>query len=380
MNKKEILEIRRQFSPQNCAITRMCGCYVDADKEVRILSREAFLSLPEEEIFKYFDIFKKTLSGTFGRNLLNMEFPIEEEQPGGRQEFLLRLRDSRLEDDELLNTFYQDVIENYDCPEHYYIILIHGVYDIPGRASDGMDMFDASDNVYEYLMCSICPVSLSKAALSYDAEQNSIIDRIRDWIVEAPAKGFLFPLFQDRGPDVHGMLYYSKKPEELDIPFIEQVLGCRPPISSGEQKDMFQTLISDTLGEDRSYEVVRSIHENLTDLLAASKENDEPLELSKQDVRKLFEHSGVASDKMEQFDQEYSETAGEKTTLLASNLTNTRQFEIHTPDIVIKVNPERTDLVKARVIDGRQCLVIAVDDHVEINGLDVWTLREAEDQ
>ena len=115
MNKKEILEIRKQFTPANCAITRICGCYVDHEKEKKMESKEAFLSLPEEEAFKYFDIFKKTLSGTVGKNILNMEFPIDAEMPGGTQEFLLKLRSSKLQDDMLLEEFYDKVIEAYDC-------------------------------------------------------------------------------------------------------------------------------------------------------------------------------------------------------------------------------------------------------------------------
>ena len=379
MNKKDVLEIRRQFSPENCAITRICGCYVDGDKEIKLLSKEAFLSMPEEEAFKYYDIFKKTLSGPVGRNLLTMEFPLEAEKPGGRHDFLMQLLKSKLEDDMLLEEFYRKVIEFYDYPENYYIVLIHGNYDIPGKASDGMEMFDASDEVYEYMLCSICPVSLSKAGLSYNAEHNSIEDRIRDWVVAAPVKGFLFPLFEERGTNIHGALYYSKKPDELQWPFIEEVLGCQQVLSSGDQKEVFQTLIADTLGEDRSYEIVKNIHENLNEMLEANKEDPEPLALAKPDVKRLLEESGVPSENLERFEEEYEHVAGEKTTLLASNITNTRQFEIHTPDITIKVNPERTDLVETRVIDGRQCLVIAVDDHVEVNGLDVWTLRQEED-
>lgn len=279
-----------------------------------------------------------------------------------------------------MQEFYQKVIDFYDTPENYYIILIHSAYDIPGKSSDGMEMFDASDEVYEYLMCSICPVSLSKAALSYNAEKNSIEDRNRDWIVGAPEKGFLFPLFQDRSTDIHGTLYYSKKPEELQLSFIEEVLGCQLPLSSKDQKEVFQTLIAETLGEDRSYEIVRNIHENLNEMLEANKDEPEPLALSKPDVKRLLEHSGIPSDKMVSFDEEYETVAGEQTSLLASNITNPRQFEIHTPDIQIKVNPERTDLIETRVIDGRQCLVIAVDDHIKVNGLDVWTLTKEKDQ
>lgn len=227
MNKKEILEIRKQFTPANCAITRICGCYVDHEKTKKMESKEAFLSLPEEEAFKYFDIFKKTLSGTVGKNILNLEFPLNEEVQGGTQEFLLKLRNSRLEDDMLLEEFYDKVIATYEYAENYYIILIHAMYDIPGKSSDGMEMFDASDEVYEYLLMSICPVSLSKAGLSYNAEDNRIQDRIRDWIVDVPSKGFLFPAFNDRGTDLHSVLYYTKKSEDLQPELISQLLGAK---------------------------------------------------------------------------------------------------------------------------------------------------------
>lgn len=375
MNKKEVLEIRKQFTPANCAITRIAGCYVDHEKNKKMESKSAFLSLPEEEAFKYFDIFKKTLSGTMGKNMLNMEFPIDQEMPGGTQEFLMKLKASKLEDDMLLEEFYDKVIATYEYAENYYIILIHAMYDVPGRSSDNMEMFDASDEVYEYLVCSICPVSLSKAGLSYNAESNCIQDRIRDWVVDMPDKGFLFPAFNDRSTDIHGVLYYTKKSEDLQPELIEQLLGAKMPMSANTQKETFQMLIEDTLGEDGDYETIRNIHDTLNDMIEEHKEELEPLQLDKTDVRKVFEKSGVSSEKMECFDQNYEETAGEKTSLLATNITETKKFQIETPDIVIKVNTERADLIETRVIDGRQCLVIAVDDYIEVNGVNVRTLK-----
>ena len=375
MNKKEVLEIRKQFTPANCAITRIAGCYVDHEKNKKMESKSAFLSLPEEEAFKYFDIFKKTLSGTMGKNMLNMEFPIDQEMPGGTQEFLMKLKASKLEDDMLLEEFYDKVIATYEYAENYYIILIHAMYDVPGRSSDNMEMFDASDEVYEYLVCSICPVSLSKAGLSYNAESNCIQDRIRDWVVDMPDKGFLFPAFNDRSTDIHGVLYYTKKSEDLQPELIEQLLGAKMPMSANTQKETFQMLIEDTLGEDGDYETIRNIHDTLNDMIEEHKEEPEPLQLDKTDVRKVFEKSGVSSEKMECFDQNYEETAGEKTSLLATNITETKKFQLETPDIVIKVNTERADLIETRVIDGRQCLVIAVDDHIEVNGVNVRTLK-----
>lgn len=380
MNKKEVLEIRKQFTPANCAITRIAGCYVDHEKNKKMESKSAFLSLPEEEAFKYFDIFKKTLSGTMGKNMLNMEFPIDQEMPGGTQEFLMKLKASKLEDDMLLEEFYDKVIATYEYAENYYIILIHAMYDVPGRSSDNMEMFDASDEVYEYLVCSICPVSLSKAGLSYNAESNCIQDRIRDWVVDMPDKGFLFPAFNDRSTDIHGVLYYTKKSEDLQPELIEQLLGARMPMSANTQKETFQMLIEDTLGEDGDYKTIRNIHDTLNDMIEEHKEEPEPLQLDKTDVRKVFERSGVSSEKMESFDQNYEETVGEKASLLAANITETKKFQIETPDIVIKVNPGRTDLVDTMVVNGRKCLVIAVDDSLEVNGIPVRTIERTENE
>lgn len=371
MNKKEVLEIRKQFTPANCAITRICGCYVDHEKEKKTELKKAFLSMQEEEAFKYFDIFKHTLSGTLGKNLLNMEFPTEQEMPGGTQEFLMKLRDSKLTDDLLLEEFYDKVIENYIYPENYYIILIHAVYDVPGKSSDGMEMFDASDTVYEHIMCSICPVNLTKAGLTYNAETNNIEDRIRDWFVEMPAKGFLFPAFNDRASDVHQVLYYSKKPEELQPDFIANVLGSQIPLTAKDQKTSFQAIISDTLGADCDYDVVRNIHDNLNEMIEESKEAPEPLELGKPEMKNLLARSGASEEHMENFDKEFEEVVGEKNTLLAANIASTKTFQIETPDIVLKVNPERSDLVETREIDGRKCLVIPIDDHLEVNGIEV---------
>ena len=374
MNKKEILEIRKQFTPANCAITRICGCYVDHEKNKKLESKDAFLSLPEEEAFKYFDIFKKTLSGTVGKNMLNMEFPIDAEMPGGTQEFLLKLRNSKLEDDMLLEEFYDKVITTYEYAENYYIILIHAMYDIPGKTSDDLEMFDASDEVYEYLLMSICPVSLSKAGLCYNAEDNRIEDRIRDWIVDMPDKGFLFPAFNDRSTDLHSMLYYTKKSSDLQPEMIDQLLGAKMPMSADDQKESFQMIIEDTLGEEGDYETVRNIHETLNDLIEEHKEEPEPLALDMTEMKKVFEQSGVDAEKMENFERNFEENAGEKATLLASNITETKKFNIETPDVVIKVNPDRADLVETRIIDGRQCLVIPVDDHIEVNGINVRTI------
>lgn len=371
MIKQEVNELKRLYTPSNCSITRICGCYVDGEKNRKTEFKEAFLSLPEEEIFKYFELLRKTLSGTLGKNLLNLDFPLSSEEAGGTQEFLLKLRDSKLKDEELLSQFYDRVISSYEYVGNYLILIIHDAYDVPGKTTDGLTMEDASDSVFEYVLCCICPVNLSKPGLSYDAAANEFHNRIRDWVVEMPECGFLFPSFNDRASDIHSTLYYSKNPEEPHEEFATDILGCSLPLTAGSQKETFQALIEETLGEEADYEVVKSIHENLAEMIEEHKEIPEPLTLDKKQVKTLFEKSGVEEERLEAFDQLYDAAAGEATSLLVNNVANTRSFEVKTPDVVIKVNPDRADLVTAMTLEGRRCLVIELSDQVEVNGIKV---------
>lgn len=371
MIKSEINEIKRLFTPSNCSITRICGCYVDGEKNKKTEFKDAFLSLPEEEIFKYFELLRKTLSGSIGKNLLDLDFPLAAEESGGTQEFLLRLRNSKLKDDTLLEEFYDKIISSYEFVGNYLILLIHDAYDVPGKTSDGLTMEDASDTVYEYLLCCICPVVLSKPGLSYDAQANEFHNRNRDWVVNMPETGFLFPAFLDRCTDIHSTLYYSKNTEELHSEFVEQILGCSLPLSAGGQKETFQAIIEETLGEECEYEVIKSIHENLTEMIEEHKEIPEPLVLNKHEVKTLLEKSGVEDEKLTDFEKLYDAAAGEDTALMVSNVANTRTFEVKTPDVVVKVNPERADLVNTMVVEGKPCLVIEISDQVEVNGISV---------
>lgn len=373
MIKQEINEIKKLYTPKKCSITRICGCYVDGEKNKKTELAQAFLALPEEEMFKYFEILRKCLSGSPGKNLLTLEFPLNTEYEGGTQEFLLRLRDSKLKDDSLLEQFYDCVISGYEYVGNYLILLIHDAYDVPGRTRDGIEMEDASDEVYEYILCCICPVNLSKPGLSYNAVENTFQNRIRDWVVDLPETAFLFPAFHDRSTDLHSTLYYSKDAENLRESFVEQLLGCPLPLSAGGQKETFQALIEETLGDTCDIEVVKNIHDRLNEMVAEHKEEPAPLVLDKNEVKTLLADSGVANEKLEAFDSCYDETAGEDTSLYVSNVFNTRSFEVKTPDVVIKVNPERTDLIETRNINGRECLVIPLDGSVEVNGITVRT-------
>jgi hypothetical protein len=373
MIKQEIAEIKKLLSPKKCSIDRICGCYVDGEKNKKTTFSQAFLALPEEEMFKYFEILKKALSGSIGKNLLNLEFPLDSEAEGGTQEFLFRLKQSGLKDDDLLEKFYDQIISTYEYVGNYLILLIHDNYDVPKHTSDGAENEDASEEVYEYILACVCPVELSKPGLSYNPEENAFQNRIRDWVVSMPQMGFLFPAFNDRGTDLHGVLYYTKDGENLKDGVVDAILGCPLPLSAGTQKNTFHAIIEETLEDTCDLEMVKNIHEKLTVMVEEHKlrEDPAPLILDKNEVKTILADSGVSNEKLSHFEEHYEETAGDDTPLYVSNVMNAKSFEVKTPDVVVKVKPERTDLIDTRVIDGRQCLVIALDGTVEVNGITV---------
>ncbi len=257
--------------------------------------KEAFFALSEEEIFKYYEIFKKTLSGGDRKISTTWNIPSATRAKTAPHALLMKLREEKLADDETVDSFYDKVIENYDYGENYYIILIHSAYDVPGKALDNEEMFDASEEVYHHILCCICPVSCQSQGLSYNEATNLIEERPRDWWVQPPMTGFLFPAFNDRSSDIHSLLYFSKNPEELHTEFIDACLGAPSPISFRSQKEAFQEILSDTLGDSCDYTIVRQIHENLTELAEEHKEDMEPLAPTKPQVRDLLEKKAVWS-------------------------------------------------------------------------------------
>ena len=372
MTRKELNEIKSQYTLEDCGILRLCGCYVDGERNKITQFNENFLNIPEEEKHKYFDIFKKTLSGTPGKNLVDMKFNVDAYADEGARTFLMNLRDSGLKDDRLLNEFYDRIINNYSYVGNYLILLINQVYDIPAVTTDNIEMDDASDEVYSYILCSICHVNLSKPGLGYDEEDNNFHDKKQNHMVDVPDVGFLFPAFNKRSADEDMTLFYTKDVSEFEDGLIDCLLDCAVPLPAKQQKETFTSLVNEALGEEADLEIVKNIHENLEQIIEEKKqESPAPVMLDKTEMKDLLEKSGVKEEKLENFEEHFEMAAGEHGKLVASNVSSGKKFEVKTPDVVIKINSDKTDIVSTQVIDGRQCLVIQIDERLEVNGISV---------
>ena len=372
MTRKELNEIKSQYTLEDCGILRLCGCYVDGERNKITQFNENFLNLPEEEMHKYFDIFKKTLSGTPGKNLVDMKFNVDAYADECARRFLMNLRDSGLKDDRLLNEFYDRIINNYSYVGNYLILLINQVYDIPAVTTDNIEMDDASDEVYSYILCSICHVNLSKPGLGYDEEDNNFHDKKQNHMVDVPDVGFLFPAFNKRSADEDMTLFYTKDVSEFEDGLIDCLLDCAVPLPAKQQKETFTSLVNEALGEEADLEIVKNIHENLEQIIEEKKqESPAPVMLDKTEMKDLLEKSGVKEEKLENFEEHFEMAAGEHGKLVASNVSSGKKFEVKTPDVVIKINSDKTDIVSTQIIDGRQCLVIQIDERLEVNGISV---------
>lgn len=404
MNKSEIGELKKRLTKNHCTITKMCGCYVNAEKNRLVDINETFLNLDEDEFYKYLDIAKKTLSGTPGNQLLTLEFPLEEESPGGRQQFLMALRESGLKNAELLDRFYELVIHTYDYPGNYLILLFHDVYDIIRKTTDHLAL-DESEEVFEYLLCAICPVTLSKPGLGYREAEQRIGSRIQDWVVGVPDTGFLFPAFHERSTDIHSLLFYTKDTKEPHVEFMEEGLACRAKATATIQRQNFEQILEHGLGADTAEnDMLRmDIQENLNDMLTEHveilEEDSEDFILDSARLDELMNESQVPDEAAGKIKSSFEQTFAneppaaahlldsrtlkenaqkkEKIDLVKQVAALTEQlhaitteeselvYAMKTDRLIVKTAPDKVPRIKSEEIDGKRYLLIPLESGEE---------------
>ena len=400
MDKKSINELRRRLKKDGCTFTKICGCYIDDNKNKVTNLDEIFLNLEDEEYFKYLEIAKKVLSTNVGNNILELNFPLEEEKPGGHQQFLLGLKKSGLKDQGILDTFYDMVIEKYNSLGNYLILLFHDVYDVMTKTTDN-NKLDESEEVYEYIICAICPMVLSKPGLGYNKDKNKISTLNREWFVGMPETGFVFPAFIDRSSDIHSVLMYTADSKNVHTEMIEDILGCREKLTYAQQQDVLTDMVLEVTGEDMVKDVMDTVN---IELAQVSDENPESY-VSKEHIKSALEHAGIAENKAVNIGDQYMSSINTEEVPLIGDIVpnkaqkivkdnnekellkeeikdlnrkiasieetndNNEKLTVDEGEIIITVNSEKKELIRRENIDGVNCVVIPVSesDHVKIN-------------
>lgn len=373
MTEKEIGEIRRHTRRDRSNMTALYGCYVNDNQEIIAQFRLSTGMLSENEGEKYFALMKRVLSGTLGKNLVDLSFRTSQVADSPEHRLLMTLRDSQLQDEQAMQEFYEKVIASVHMDSAYLILVGCDAYDVPFRGKDGLTDREAGGETYRYLLCGICPVKQSKPALEYVAQEKTFHDGGISQILSAPTLGFLFPAFDNRSTNIYNALLYTKDVKESHEDFITTLFHVNPPMCANDQRQSFQALLRDTLDEECSLDVMQAVHSEINQMIQLHKESkvDEPLMLGKDQVQAVLSASGVSAEKMAKFNVQYDSAFGYEAELHPKNVVDQKHFEITTPDVVIKVNPERSDLIETRVIAGVKYILICADESVEVNGVPI---------
>lgn len=373
MNIKEVGELRRRIRRDRSNMTAIYGCYVNGAREIISSFKLSTGMMSENEAERYFGVMKRALSGTIGKHLIDICFKTSQVADSPEHKMLMQLRQSRLQDDDLRMEFYKKIIENVAFDDNYLILIGCDSYDVPFKSKDGNIQQDASEEVFTYLLCAVCPVKQTKSNLHYIAEQKEFHDGGASHVVSAPELGFLFPAFDNRATNIYNALFYSRNTKESHQAVIDALFHVQAPKPAAEQKKSFEALLSRCLDEQCDLEVVQTVHDQLRQSIAMHKESKvaDPLLITKEDVASALKTCGVSDDRISKFSVDYDEAFGFEAELHPKNIIDNNRFEVKTPDVSIKVNPERSDLIETRVIGGVKYIMICADEDVEVNGVSI---------
>ena len=379
MNEKEIGEIRRRQRRDRSNMTAIYGCYVNDNKEIITEFKQSTGIMPENEGEKYFALLRRTLSGSIGRNLIDITFKTSQVADSPEHKLLMGLRESMCADEEMRAELYKKIIENVVMEGNYLILLGCDSYDVPFKSKDDSFQQDQSEQVYTYILCTICPVKQTKPNLHYVPEEKLFHDGAMNQMVSAPDLGFLFPAFDNRSTNIYNALYYTRNVKESQDTLVEALFNAPVPKPAAQQKQSFEALLTTALGEDCSLDVVQTVHDELCQRIEMHKESKipDPLLISKADVKEVLESCGVAEEHVSKFSVDYDEVFGFDAALHPKNIIDNKRFELKTPDVIIKCDPTRSDLIETRVIGGVKYILICADENVEVNGVSI-NIKEEE--
>lgn len=377
MNEKEVSEIRRRFRADKSNINHVRGVFVNEKKEIVSEFDQSLGMLSEEESGAILSVLKKALSGYIGRNLIDISFSTEQVLNSEEHKLLSTLRSSELRDNDAVHALYEKILPSIEMDGNYLIMLAYDSYDVFSKSASGEDG-DSSES-FSYILCAVCPIKSSKYSLTYYIHENRIRNVCEDAVISAPEFGFMFPTFDDRKTNIYNALYYTKSVSEKREGFINAVFNTELPMPAAEQKETFNSLLAET---ECSFDVVESVHAELSSMIDNHKESreEEPLTVSKTTVKDILRTSGVAEDKLEVFEKKFDESFGENAELSPQNIIDRNKFDLRTADATIKVDPERSEIVETRVIDGTKYILIRADSDVEVNGVNIRIKNKGEDQ
>lgn len=371
MKKKEFRELKKQYQLTDCSISRVCGCFISLKGEKITTFNDNFLNLPEEDMHKYFEILKKGMSGTDGKNRLNLTFNKKLDAQLNGKTSLNALVKSGLKDEKILNSFYDSIIEHYHATSNYIVLLFSQDYDVPFKGSDGSGGLD-SENVYSYIYVCICPVNALAAGLTYDEDNNKFTDKKPFLIIDKPENAFIYPNFVESSSDYDSVYYYIKSSKYVQHEFMENVLNVSLDMDSDMEKNTFNELVKKSLDKKCSFDVVTSIFKEIDTIIDNSETPD--IKLEKNRIMDIFEDCGVTGSELSSCSNNFDELFGENAALTGGNITESSGTKVTVGNnVTVKLKNKGNPVIKRTNVNGKDCIIIelAPGEHVDVNGIEL---------
>ncbi|MBQ3919054.1 MAG: DUF4317 domain-containing protein [Oscillospiraceae bacterium] len=369
MNKKEINEIKKNFTPDSglFSISRVLTAFVDGEKKIRYCAAKGYHELEQDEAEVVLETLKKTLSGTLGKNLTEYAFPNESYAEGGAQHALYTALKGKLTDEEANKVFLERLTTNYAASTAYAVIAAVCTYTVIHRAKDDTKLDEDHDHTFIVTAC--CPAETADVGLFFNGEEILKKVNIEMIINRAPQDGFFFPVFSDRQSDINAVMYYTKSPKKPNLSMVEDVLDCTFAYTADGEKERFRAVLTAVCGEELDYTVISSVNDSIEDVIAQNKNETEPPVVDAPRIKNILAEAGVSEERLNTVDELFEQIVGDAP-LRASNLLETK-MTLASSAITVNVGRDATDKVRTSVIGGRKCLIIDLDDpNLVINGID----------
>lgn len=375
MNKKELSEIRKNFSESSGFFTldRVLTAYVDPEKNVLYKENKNYSLIPEDEGSVLFSTLKKVLGGTLGKHLTEYAFSEDKAEAKDTNGAYVPL--SLTVKGKLQNTYANDelvekIVNNYDCSGAYAIIIGYCTYSITSSRDENNEDFGDREDEYNFIVTALCPACTGDDGLIFDRNNASIIKKSNTdlLISRTPADGFLYPVFSNRQPDMNSVMYYTKTPKKPNISMVEDVLDCDFAMTCQNEKAAFGKILSAVLGDDLSYTVVTQVNEELWGIAAEFRDETEMPLLTSSILNGILYNVGFKN--VDTFPV-FKDITGGSDGIRVENLIESK-IVLKTTEVTVSVAGYAADSVRISVRDGRKCLVIDLDDpNVTVNDIDV---------
>ena len=264
ITQKCLAELKENCTKENVSFSRIKVAYV-GEGEVISGFNQSFLTLPDEEQFKYAAMARQVFSAKPEEKMLELE------AVGANISPFEHLADAGLKAEILDNEFevgglLESITKNYLTVGRYAIILIEDNYDII-KVNSADETLDESEETYHYLMCMICPVKLTDPGL--ECSDEGIRLRKRDWVIGKPEVAMVYPAFEDRSTDVDHIMYYVSNPKDTHTEVMTEILNTEIKRTIAQHTSSLNDMLTRTLSAGYSLPEVDTIIDGVHQKLEA---------------------------------------------------------------------------------------------------------------